>query len=121
MRQIKFREFFNGKFHYWGFVEDGMFKGPVTPSLTRGKHDQYTGLKDLQGNEIYEGDVLTTSNSYLASPDKKLAVKYSGSSFVIYNPNCCDVCKNHSGCIANLDEFGEYQIIGNIYENPELI
>lgn len=66
MKEIKFRQFVNGKWHYWGFIEDNKtFIGPA--SLTEDNY-QYTGLKDNkrtkkypQGQEIYEGDILKYS------------------------------------------------------------
>jgi uncharacterized phage protein (TIGR01671 family) len=85
---------------------------------------QFTGLKDINGKDIWEGDILsfTKNNSFANKP---IAVKFSGSSFVVYNPNCCTVCKNSGGCISNLDEClalsGCAEVIGNIYENKELL
>lgn len=86
---------------------------------------QYTGLKDKNGVEVCEGDILESiEDNPIAKEGIRLAVKYSGSGFVIYNPNCCVTCKNGFGCIGNLDEalaFGKFKVIGNIYQNQELL
>lgn len=75
---------------------------------------QYTGLKDVNGKEIYEGDVLawrgndTTDNSRLSK------VIYKGSSFYVVGINW----------MANWwleEQNGSYEVIGNIFENPELL
>ena len=63
MRELKFRQFVNGKWHYWGFIEeDKTFVGPA--SLIEENY-QYTGLRDKKrtkkypkGQEIYEGDIV---------------------------------------------------------------
>lgn len=82
----------------------------------------FTGLKDRNGVEIFEGDILESNDAGFSAPDQYCAVKYSGSSFVVYNPNCCYACKNSFGCICNLDECGNiFEVIGNIYQNPELL
>lgn len=118
-REIKFREFVNGKFHYWGFVGDGIFNGPATPSLTRGKHDQFTGLKDKNGKEIYEGDVMALKDSELPHKNRfEYIVKFEDAKFVLYH------IKNDYGKWGDLYRAFDYDfkaynfcVIGNIYEN----
>lgn len=83
---------------------------------------QFTGLKDKNGKEIYDGDLLNTSNVALASDDKLLGVKYSGTAFCVYNPFCCNTCADGYGCIGPLDEWPDgYEVIGNVHDNPELL
>jgi hypothetical protein len=51
MREIKFRQVNpSGGFHYWGYVDDERtFTSPIY-----GNSEQYTGLKDKNGKEVYE-------------------------------------------------------------------
>ena len=75
---------------------------------------QYTGIKDKNGKEIYEGDIFAHNN-------QKFEVIYDGTRFIGVdgdrsgNGYCCyvDSCyKNGSSSI---------EVIGNVYENPELL
>lgn len=72
---------------------------------------QYTGLKDINGKEIYEGDVIKGSGA-----------NYDNENFI------GEVCYDFSyPCFAiKVSEneyrgFEEVEVIGNIYENPELL
>ena len=76
---------------------------------------QYTGLKDKNGKEIYEGDVIKLCN-------------YSGMevfrSEVVHHNGCFMIkVKNDDGEFENsaLLHYPSIKIIGNIYENPELM
>jgi len=84
---------------------------------------EYTGLKDKNGKEIYEGDILTY-HYY----DFMCIVKFENGSFVCYHAREKDWDENELkwGLLSRafdsdmIESFGEIEIIGNIYENPEL-
>ena len=78
---------------------------------------QYTGLKDKNGTGIYEGDILSTD---LDRP--YLIVEFRNGAFMF---QCHDNGKDYYDFMATTGEnydFTKYhEIIGNIYENPELL
>ncbi len=88
--------------YYW---EDGkLIKEP------RYITQQYTGLKDKNGKEIYEGDILEYQ-----SHDPKYA-----KCIVRWTQEHED---NHPGFVIHdsYSQYGKPEVIGNIFENPELI
>jgi len=70
---------------------------------------QFTGLHDKNGKEIYEGDLLCYHDS-----DEEPEI-----GLVFFNEGIWQL--GPKDYIMGLSEFDIFKIIGNIYENPELI
>ncbi|MCW6126924.1 YopX family protein [Lactiplantibacillus plantarum] len=79
--------------------------------------EQFTGLKDVNGNEIYENDIIVSrpTEPILGSP-KIGVVKLSKVSF-----SWCYETGNNEYNIWKTDKYRTYEVIGNVHANPELL
>lgn len=80
---------------------------------------QPTGLKDVHGKEIYEGDII--NYKYSRHTSTQFVVKYDEfqATFVVVD--------NHNDLVYTFRELADYiqlnslEVIGNIYEDPDLL
>lgn len=115
MREIKFRQFYDGGVHYWGYEnisesKNPVFTGPVLGQRKFVESHQYTGLKDANGVEIYEGDILR-------------CLGFDGVvGFDIDEPRFSVTPTGEGESLALIkQEMHHFKVIGNIYQNPELL
>ena len=130
MRDIKFRgkRMKDGKWIYGAYIPPDCTYWEY-PSIADNNHrfeiepetlGQYTGYKDVDGNEIYEGDVLEVSFFDAESEDRHFRgiVNLCGMGmWEIMEP---DASSHLLGSVMGRDFF-KAKIIGNIYDNPKLL
>ena len=110
MRDIKFRAYKNGMMSKPFYLGEGVCwpNGSVSTANRIGVIMQYIGLKDTNGKEIYEGDIVISGHGH-----SNFEVLYCETD------SCFKVsCASYESMVCDMPSL---TIIGNIYENPELL
>lgn len=104
--------------------------------VTRLKLMQYTGLKDKNGKEIYEGDILSAKRTVngLPLPNGKAAEIFGDiptetrtwneivvAEFKVTESSISFILPEEGGTYQERGIKLEWEIVGNIYDNPELL
>ncbi len=120
-REIKFRIwlFIDKAFHYFDIYEG--YPSGIAGGV--GEPQQYTGLKDKNGKEIYEGDIVKLSDEWLKKsrgfgifgPYGNIWRRFDGTWICSYNHLYSESCDP----LAHI--YPPAEVIGNIHENPELL
>ena len=123
MRKIKFRgkSLNAGLWSYGDLWQDNIRrKAYIEYEVDPETIGQFTGLTDCNGKEIYEGDILsfTVFDAFGGDRQYRGTVRYCGSRFMIWLSLDGEVCLDLDWVIEQDDEL---EIIGNIYDNSELI
>lgn len=99
------------------FADDGQFI-----------FQQYTGLKGFGNVEIYEGDVVEYGMVGLGRPQgavpyKENSAYWTKKEIVKWSSHGYGSIVTYAHCIQNKNQGNDYRarVIGNIFENPELI
>jgi len=125
MREIKFRVWFpkqkqmsEVKYLHWDKknIHGDYLCNYVHQSIANWVLMQYIGLKDKkrtpeypEGQEIYEGDILRVSNHFPGGNVHTRQIEVRWAEWTPYYPH------------INMNKYDEYEVIGNVFENPELL
>ncbi|WEZ95852.1 YopX family protein [Lactiplantibacillus plantarum] len=78
------------------------------------KLEQFTGLTDVNGKDIYEGDIVKSNYKY-AQPKVSQIIIEDGNSYILGE----DLATGNEMLVS--DHVNEIEIIGNVHANPELL
>lgn len=126
MREVAMLRWENGRMSriagYWKGTRDNGWTD-YDPQEDKIVLMQYTGLKDKNGMEIAEGDIVEYDKDFQGKPfldedGYRFEVGFSCGSFLIFDPHDIGERGGFSGFYLHTPAM---EVIGNIYQNPELL
>lgn len=128
-RIFKFRAWDNENKFYMSYSDDwndyhwSEFLNPPEDNEKRYELMQYTGLKDKNGKEIYEGDLIKVDavdirivrNGIVRIPDNEDYGENTISGFYLEDTG------TKFPRLSHIDQLDMYRVVGNIYENNNLL
>ena len=133
MREIKFRakDITTNTWQYGYYTENSVLRGDGVPCIQDSQDDyhvykntlgEYTNMKDRNGQDIYEGDIVTLP---IYTPVQQELVHIDTDYCIVtYEIHIGSFCLRsiHNDELLQLEEIDvDSVVIGNIYDNPELL
>ncbi|MGG1363540.1 YopX family protein [Bacillus velezensis] len=121
MREIKFRSWIKDKKE---MLYEFTLKQPTTSHCQKNVLMQYTGIKDKNGHEIYEGDIIQTPYLKIRGCAYRcvFSTEFGG---YLFDPF---VIGDKDAPLIGVEEFAQQwedvqhgEVIGNIYEDTKLL
>lgn len=123
MREIKFRAFDNGQmveptFHEFCDIND-QFENAIFDDVIM---MQYTGLKDKNDVEIYEGDIVNLYETRKKKYDVPQSIFFTEGMFCVGKLGDMETpLHQETDTVRRKRGLNMIEVIGNIHENPELL
>lgn len=120
---------FDGKFIYGYYMKNGkdalIISGTIEPSdnlpcpkwfvdVDPKTVGQFTELKDINGVDIYDGDIIRSNYKY-AQPNISQIIREDGNSYIVGE----DMATGNEMLVS--DHIEDIEVIGNVYDNAELL
>jgi len=117
MREIKFRAWNYSKMIYNCAIRNGLVVNHKDSFYQIGQETnypimQYTGLKDKNGKEIYEGDIIKVFDNKNGVFKVEFKNQYVGGWLL---------CHEKGQVSLGARKKNDIEVVGNIYQNPELL
>jgi uncharacterized phage protein (TIGR01671 family) len=110
-----------GAVHAWQYESGNKSKSSLE-ALNDLEVMQWTGLKDKNGKEIYEGDVVTAHNAEQVGYDNEgTEIMQDVIGKVFFEDGYFQYDGHSMGPIPLSYDLEQIEVIGNLYQNPDLL